>query len=98
MVIQAIKVALNLINNAFYQFFSMYKNGKQLFSKAQRMTPKKAREKYQNPSKKKKTKGEKRAEKDMEILLKMKKKKSVSIIFNVIRIFLRNKSRTQMSI
>ena len=47
--------------------------------------------------KKEKRKGEKRLEKDNKILLK-KKKESISIIVNIIKIFLRNKNRNQMSI
>ena len=43
---------------------------------------------------KKKTKGEKRPEENIKILLKKKKKKCVNIIANVMKIFLRNKSRS----
>ena len=46
-----------------------------------------ARRRYQNLSEEEKTNGEKRSEKDMEILLRKKKKKSV------LRISLSNKKR-----
>ena len=48
-------------------------------------------EKYQNLFEEEKSK---RPYKDIKILLKEKKKKSVSIIGNVIKIFLRSKSRS----
>ena len=44
--------------------------------------------------KKKKTEGEEGSRKDTNILLQKKKKQSVSIIMNVIKIFLRNKSKS----
>ena len=44
--------------------------------------------------KKKKKKGEKRPKTDINNLLKKKKKKNGSIIVNLIKIFLRNKSRS----
>ena len=49
---------------------------------------KEARERYQNLSKEEKDKRQKRPEKDIKILLKKKKKKGVSIIRNVSKIYL----------
>ena len=49
---------------------------------------KEAREIYQNLSAEEKTKGEKRAEKGIKILLNIKKEKSVNIIRNVTRSYL----------
>ena len=43
-------------------------------------------------------KGEKKPEKDIKILLKKKKKKSVNIIVNVIKISLNTKKKNQSSI
>ena len=56
----------------------------------------KAREGYQNISEEKKIKGEKRPETDMKVFLKKIKKQVVSIIVDVIRIFLRNKSKLSL--
>ena len=50
---------------------------------------KEARERYPKLSEEEK-KDEKSSEKDIKIFLKKKKKKSISIIMNIIRIFLRN--------
>ena len=58
------------------------------YQKHKERLQKKARERYQNLSEEEKTKGEKRFQKDIKILLKMKKKKGV------IRIFLRSKSKS----
>ena len=58
------------------------------YQKHKERLQKKARERYQNLSKEEKTKGEKRLQKDIKILLKMKKKKGV------VRIFLRSKSKS----
>ena len=49
---------------------------------------KEAREIYQNLSEEEKTKGEKRAEKGIKILLNIKKEKSVNIIRNISRSYL----------
>ena len=41
-----------------------------------------------------KCKRKKRSEKEIKVLLKKKKRKSISMIVNIIKIFLRNKSRS----
>ena len=48
--------------------------------------------------KKTKKSSEKKHVKDIKILLKKKKRKSVSIIVNVIKIFLRNKIKSKLNI
>ena len=53
-----------------------------------------ARERYQYCLKKKKTNVEKRPGNDIKVLLNKKKKKSVNVITNLIKIFLRNNSRS----
>ena len=53
-----------------------------------------ARERYQYCLKKKKTNVEKRHGNDIKVLLNKKKKKSVNVITNLIKIFLRNNSRS----
>ena len=58
---------------------------------------KKHKEKLQKERTKEKI-GKKRLEKDIKILLKEKKKKSTSIIANIIKIFLRNKKRSELII
>ena len=58
-------------------------------------------EKHKEKLQKERTKekiGKKRLEKDIKILLKEKKKKSTSIIANIIKIFLRNKKRSELII
>ena len=58
-------------------FFSINKNGKLMFLKTQRKTPKKARERYQNISEEVKNKIRKKAQEMYQNLLKKKKKKGV---------------------
>ena len=58
-------------------FFSINKNGKWMFLKTQRKTPKKARERYQNISEEVKNKIRKKAQEMYQNLLKKKKKKGV---------------------
>ena len=58
-------------------------------------------EKHKEKLQKERTKekiGKKRLKKDIKILLKEKKKKSTSIIANIIKIFLRNKKRSELII
>ena len=73
---------MKLIKNIFYNFVSLYTNGK--YQKHKERLQKTACKKYQNLSEEKKKKGEKRLEKDIKILLKKKKKKSIKSI-SVIR-------------
>ena len=60
---------------------------------------KEIRERYQNLSVEKKEKGTERLRTNIKIFLKKKKKRTVSIInLNVTRIFLKNKSKGNLSI
>ena len=63
------------------------------YQKHQEKLREEARERYQNLSEEEKTKGEKRPEKNIKHLRKKKKKKSFSIIVNVIKIFLMNEKK-----
>ena len=58
------------------------------------MLRKEACEKYQILLKKKKKKGEKMPKKDIKSLLNKRKKKSLGIIRNAIKVFVRNKRRS----
>ena len=58
------------------------------YQKHKEKLQKEARERYQNHSEEEKTKGEKKLEKGLKILLKKKKKKGVSIIRNVSKRYL----------
>ena len=58
------------------------------------MLRKEACEKYQILLKKKKKKGEKMPKKDIKPLLNKRKKKSLGIIRNAIKVFVRNKRRS----
>ena len=63
--------------NIFHNFFSSYKNNKQI-SKTQRMTPKRSTQKISKSVwRRKRQKGNKRLKKDIKILLRKKKKKCV---------------------
>ena len=65
------------------------------YQKHKEKLPREACERYHNLSKDKK---DKRLKTDIKIFLKKEKRKTVSIIVNVIRIFLRNKSKSKLSI
>ena len=70
---------MKLIKNIFIVcFFSINKNGKWIFLKTQRKTPKKARERYQNISEEVKNKIRKKAQEMYQNLLKKKKKSVIS--------------------
>ena len=83
----------------YLYFFSVYKSEKLILSKAKRKERlwKEAQKKYQNVSEEEK-KEEERSEKDIKIFLKKKKKKSINIFADVPEIFLRNKSKSWLSI
>ena len=68
-------------------FFLFVKIANNYYQKHKEKLQKEAGKTYQNLSEEGKEKDEKRPKKDMKISLKNKKKKSVSIIVNVIKIF-----------
>ena len=69
------------------------------YQKHKEKLQKEAREKYQNLSEEEKDKrGKKARDRYQNLSEEEKEKKSISIIMNIIRIFLRNKSKNKFSI
>ena len=68
-----------------------------IIKKHKEKLPKESRKRYQNLSEEENKKGHKKPETDIKMyFLKKKKKKSISIIANLIKIFMRNKSKSKL--